>query len=260
MAKKTVGIVLSGVALLALALSLLYGSPWSSAKAAETKISGIIWEKSFQKDGRTITPGSAQADFGRFNFYWSVDAANQGSLVTIEARGGGELPPRTKQLFIVINSNRSTTLLQQWFPLAGSQQPVKLKAIVTVNSDQLFTVLPKPDLPVVVKQTNQIGTVSWGKLQFHDKISYLPGKVRTKVAVVKIFWKFAVGQTPELMGGEPSGVRERQLYLVDHTSTKTTTIYQERQPPASRQGVPCLWPVAVVKTDRLLAKLAIIQK
>jgi hypothetical protein len=76
MTEKTLWIVLGGLILIGLAAP-------HREKNAETKISSITWEKSYQQDGRTVTPGSAQADFGRFNFYCYLDPEGQGSLVTL---------------------------------------------------------------------------------------------------------------------------------------------------------------------------------
>jgi hypothetical protein len=265
MMKKAFGVTLGGLIMLGLALPYWCGRTLSWAKSVETKISGITWEKSFQKVGRTVTPGSAQADFGRFNFYCYLDPDGQGSLVTTEPRGGGELPLKTKKLFILINDNRSATLLQEWVPLAGSKQPVKLKPIVTVNSVQLFAVLPKPDLPSVDGQVNRISFISWGKMQFKGKICYLPGKLKLKSGAVELFWQVASGQTPKLFISNHPGAgelpaREQKLYLADNSLTKTTTLYQERQPLAHQKSTACLWPVATVKTHQLLAKLAKMQK
>jgi hypothetical protein len=87
MTEKTLWIVLGGLILIGLAAPHWTGATSRLApnreKNAETKISSITWEKSYQQNGRTVTPGSAQADFGRFNFYCYLDPEGQGSLVTL---------------------------------------------------------------------------------------------------------------------------------------------------------------------------------
>jgi hypothetical protein len=224
-------------------------------------ISDITWGKSYQKDGVTITPGSTHPSFGRFNFYCAVDAAGQGSLFYTEAPGAGELPLKTKKLLIMINQDGNVTLLQQWFPLAGSRQPVKFKAIVTVRSAQLFRVLPKPDFPPLSGQTDKTAKLIWGKPRWTDGARYLPGRIRTMAGTVELAWKVVAGGTPELIdfGRRPGAgelpAREDPLYPVDDIVARTTTIYQERQPLANQPGSACLWPLVVVKTSQLLAKL-----
>jgi hypothetical protein len=224
-------------------------------------ISKITWGKAYQKDGLTVTPGAVAASFGRFNFYCQVSVTGRSSLVTLIPQGGGELPPRTEKVFLRVNADRSVTLLQQWYPLANSGQPVQLKAIVTVDSGQLFAVLPKPYFSVNDGAKIKISTIRWGKVQIKGRDCYLPGRIRTRSGRLTVFWKGGPGRIPQLIWAGNSGVagetdREEPLYLMkDAANNNTTTLYRERQPPPGRPGTADLGPVAAVKTGRLLGKL-----
>jgi hypothetical protein len=263
MTEKTLWFVLVGLIGVGITLPYWAGAAGriASDRGGDAKLIGnSTWGKSYQKGGMTITPGSTHSSFGRFNFYCAVDAAGRGSLFCTEAPGAGELPLKSKKLWIMLNQDGNVTLLQQWFPLAGSGQPVKLKAIVTVPADWLFRVLPKPDFPPPSGQIDKIAKLNWGKPRWTNGARYLPGRIRTKAGRVELAWKVAAGGTPELIVFGHPGVRElpargEPLYPVDDVVAKTTTIYQERQPPANQPGSAYLWPLAVIKTSQLLAKL-----
>jgi hypothetical protein len=228
-------------------------------------ISDVTWEKAYRKGGLTVTPGAAAASFGRFDFYCRVSAAGRSSLVILVPRGEGELPPRTEKLFIRVNDHQSVTLLQQWFPLANSGRPVQLKAVVTVNSQQLFAVLPKPDLPAGGGRVAGISTIRWSKVQIKGRDRYLAGRIRTRSGRLAVFWKVGTGQILQLIWAESAAPvgrpdREAPLYLLEDAAANTTTLYQERQPPPGRPGTADLRPVAVVKTYQLLKGLVQVQR
>jgi hypothetical protein len=136
----------------------------------------------------------------------------------------------------------------------------RLKALVTVNSKQLFAALPKPELPTVGGQTNTVSSINWGKIQIKDRVCRLPGKIRAKSGALTVFWKAAAGQIPELfLSRQPDhdrqSTRDEKLYLKEDAAAQTTTLYREERPLAGKRGSAYLWPVAAVKTGQLMAML-----
>lgn len=247
-------------------LMLTAMQPWCMATSyiapgldPDKKFNKIVWEQSYLENGNTVTPGWVQADFGRFSFLCITNSAGRGSLVTVEAPGAGELPTVKRKIFIVMNGNNTTTLLKQWFPLAGSKDPDTLKTIVAVSSEELFSILPRPEIPPVIDRDSKIQSVRWGKVQRKGESRYTAARIRSGSGSFEILWKTVKGGNPELVTRQSPGSgelpqRDEKLYIVNQ-SENTAVIYQERSPLFNRKGTSYLSAVAVVKKDKLMAGL-----
>ncbi|HOP73650.1 MAG TPA: hypothetical protein PLC07_01155 [Bacillota bacterium] len=219
-------------------------------------ITSVTWETPYREKGVTYYPGWAEAEFGKFRFLACIDRDGRGSLVTVQALGGAEVPPVQQRLFVAVDGQKSV-IFQLKLPLFGSKQPARLQPVVAVPSDQLFRVLPKPAVPELPKGYHKAATIRWSKVQVEEEFRYIRGSVNTSAGHLVVFWSKIKGQEPQLMLGGNSGRgarlhEEQPLYIWDQPGKGITVIFQERHPLSHQKGISYLWPLAMVKTDALI--------
>jgi hypothetical protein len=220
--------------------------------------SKISWQPAFRENGATVIPGSLQTGFGRFEFRWVVVPKGTAKLVTLESPGAGELPLREKKLFLWVRKDHETILFQEWLPLANGKEPRTIRPIAKVRTNELFSVLPKKQLPPASALSQRQSYITWGNEYSKNSVWYLPGSLKASFGTLNIYWRKESARIPELITLESPGagelpLREISLYLWNDEQTNTSTIFQERQPLLNQDSTTYLWPLVTVKTDELMA-------
>ncbi|HWR12916.1 MAG TPA: hypothetical protein VN445_13920 [Rectinemataceae bacterium] len=105
----------------------------------------IVWETAFTRGGLAIAPGNLRADFGRFDFFWSVSANDGAKLMTSEPRGSSELGLRDVELYPYFADNGSAVIFRQWAPLLNSGKPYALRVIAVVSAEELSAGLARAE-------------------------------------------------------------------------------------------------------------------
>ncbi|MBN2402891.1 MAG: hypothetical protein JXN64_10885 [Spirochaetes bacterium] len=219
----------------------------------------VTWQKPKKEKDTTIYSGSAQADFGTFNFKWSVNPRGTAQLTTLESSGSGELPPREKKVFTQIRNDGATRLFHEWYPLANEKKPVTLRFIVDVKTTELFSAFTDLKLPEEEDSSSdqKILPVKWDKIFKQNDVHYLPGSIASSHGRLNIFWKKKINQNPELLiaGKDGSGkvLPETRLYFWPDESSNTSTIFLEQQLEFKNGNIPYLSYLATVRTDEILS-------
>lgn len=218
----------------------------------------ISWQEPYKKKDMTIITGSVQADFGKFELRWIIDADKKARLITLESPGAGELPPIEKKILLMVYKDGITHLFQEWYPLLNVKEPYTIRLITSVSTADLFSVLPASKLPPVSPVIKKTQHIIWGKVYSKNGIQYLQGMLKASFGTLNILWKKEAGRIPQLItmespgAGELPPIESKLLPWMDET-TGTALICQERQPQLNEEYTPYLWCLAKVKTSELLS-------
>jgi len=218
----------------------------------------ISWEKPFTENGKTVVPGSVQADFGRFEFRWLLAPDGSTRLVTIEPGGSAEVPSLEKQLWPLVLDTGVTALFLEWLPLLNDKSPIRLRMIVVVSTKELFVELPTLLIPGASNLRRAFDTVSWDGLSEENGTQFLRGAIRSSDGTHDVFWK----REPR---GQPV-LREKAQKPVGHLSTgeirlvpwiddeaRAAMICREIGIEDDKSQTPHLVPLAMVQKEELLS-------
>jgi hypothetical protein len=229
---------------------------------------GVSWQKPIQQKGLTIIPGSAQASFGRLELRWIIGPGTKARLVTLESPGAGEMPPLEKKIFVLVRDDGTTLLFQEWIPLANQKKPVTIRDIVSVGTNELFSVLPGKGVPPEAPISKKIPSIHWGRQYQRNGVQYLPGELNTSwFGRQNIYWMKKSGRIPELYSPENQKQDSRneaapgdsKLYLWLDEMNGATGLFLENGPETRNGNTSYLWPFAVVDTDQLISGFQEIQ-
>jgi hypothetical protein len=229
-------------------------------KSASATTAAITWEKSVSEKGRTIIPGSLQADFGRFEFRWIITAEGKTKLVFLEPVGSAELTPIEKNILLLADETGNTLLFQEWFPLSDSKEPASLNLIAAVSTKELFSVLTPEKQPPTAPIIKHTAHISWGDTYRNKGATYLRGTVPVSFGTLNILWKKKAQSIPLLITEETPAAgelppSEAPLAFWTDKTAGISLICQERHPQLNQKFIRHLWPLAKVKTEELLEGL-----
>lgn len=232
-------------------------SPEQPKPAAGDQVKNITWRASYDKDNVKMVPGSVQADFGGFNFQWVIYSDGTGKLVTWNFLGAGELPPVQVNLYLLGKEDGTTVLFRQWAAPANHSAPAEIRPIVTVKTEELFSVFDGVDSIPVKTMNNQEQGVKWEPSFKNDGIRYISGAIAADYGRLSIYWKIETDGTyrlftTEALGAGELSLREVPLYLWHDRVTGITVLCQERKPLLNQGGPTYLWPLVSVKTSDLM--------
>ncbi|MCL6589421.1 MAG: hypothetical protein K6U80_05640 [Firmicutes bacterium] len=234
---------------------------------------GILWQKPVREKGVTIIPGAALTDFGRLELRWII-GDRETRLVTLEAPGAGELPPLERPIFLLVRDNGVTLLFQEWVPLANENKPVTVRDLVSVDTNDLFSVLPGKRVPPEAQISRKIIPIKWGRMYQKNGVQYLPGKLGGPWPSGRrdIYWMKKPGRIAGLFSPEDrgNGVRnmaaprdsndDARLFLWLDGMNGATVLFLEDSLETNQGNISYLWPFAVVETTQLLSGFNEVQR
>jgi hypothetical protein len=248
--QKLYGLFLAIAVILGFSVALK-AADLNNIKPFDGQVRKILWEKPFTKKGLTIIAGSANAEFGKFNFKCVIDDEGKAKLITEESAGSGELPARERKLFLLVYNNKKTILFHEWFSLLNQKKPAFIRPIVMVSTDEFFSVLPKSKLPPVFDVNQKIQSIVWNGAYSTNNIQYLPSTLSTSSGKINICWTKKGDQLPELIQKDDSS--ENKIYLLMDGDAKTTFLFQEDSLRLKEGEVPYLKLISKVSTTNLLS-------
>jgi len=217
----------------------------------------ISWQQPVKKNDYTIIPGYAKADFGRFEFRWIIKPGGVSKLITLEPSGSSELPLVEKKVLPLVLSDGNTLLFQERPSLLNEKKPLRICAITSVSTLDLFSVFPVVKLPpscIISKTSNHI---KWDNVFSKNGVKYLQGYTKSSFGSLNLLWKKEGSRNPELVvvespgAGELPAVETKLLPWIDEASG-LTVICQERFPQLNQGYCSYLWCLTTVKTSELL--------
>lgn len=104
----------------------------------------ISWKGLRQESDSTSITGSLRAPFGLFFLTWRIDAKGNAALADEEPSGTGEMPIYDKTpVYLWLPGDGKAYIFRIRTPVLGSSEPVAMRLVAVVKSDELFAGLAK---------------------------------------------------------------------------------------------------------------------
>lgn len=227
-------------------------------KAVSEDAMKITWQESVNKSDKTFIAGSAESDFGRFNFTWIMNSKGEVQLVTLQFPGSAELQIQEKKVMFLLIEGGVTFLFLDSPSLMNEKKPFTIKMITAVLTEDLFSVISGKKIPPMCTLPQKPESITWSKVLNKNGIKYLQGAIKTSYGSLNLLWKKDGNRNAELImeerrgGGELPVIERKLLPWIDETSG-LTFICQERFPQLNQNYAPYLWCLTAVKTSELLS-------
>jgi len=210
----------------------------------------ILWEAPVLESGITIIDGRVRNIQGSLELEWIVDASMKAELQTYDSSGSAELPMHEVRIWPVSLADGTALLAKEFYPLLNSRQPVSVKVVGIVQSENLFAPLGLVEIPLGSMSHHEMARITFGRQYESQGTKVMEGVIAHQGGTRRLLWQKALNGSFQVVSVE-KGMEIPLIPMLDKKSA-TAFIFEKRSVELQGIGIDYLWYVGKTVLDDFL--------
>lgn len=207
--------------------------PESDFSTYPRSVQSIAWDVPIVESGITTFSGLVRFSQGGLELAWTVDAAGRARLHTLDPSGSAELPPQPVKVHPVLLADGTALLAKEFYPLLNSRQPVSVKLVGIVDSEDLLAPLGLIEVPLGSASYHLAAGITYRQLYESHGVRIQEGVIALRNGSRSLLWQKTLDGSYKL-----AAVKEEvEIPLIPLLDSKKATAYLFEESAVDAQSI-----------------------